>query len=562
MPEFLKSIGAARLGAMAGLTLALIGGFVYVMNMLSQPSMSLLFSGLDPRDSAEIVGKLEGMKVPYELKGDGTTILVPADQALRLRMTLAGEGIPNGGSVGYEIFDRADAFGQTSFVQNVNLLRALEGELARTVRSLNSIETARVHLNIPKRELFVEKAPEPTASVVIRARGQVSASQVQAIQNLVASAIPGMKAGTVTVIDEKGTLLGGGAQSSDSPSIAHDERQTAYEDRIRKQVEDIISSIVGPGRARVQVTADMDFNRLTKATETFDPDGQVVRSTTTTQQNSSDQNNRGSQGVTVTNALPAGAQSGSASGTNGSSSSDARTEETTNYEISKTTSTEIVEGGRVKKLSVAVAVDGSYTTDASGKRTYAPRAADEMTQIEQLVRSTIGFDEKRGDQLKVVNLQFNQPEPETIAEVDDSFMGLGIAKDDLWRIAQFSGLGVIALLLIFFVMRPMMLRLTAPQGSGGGGSVAAIAGATVAGPGGVMLPAGVAPGMIAAPGMPGMPGQPALPMPAHNQTSAMIDIAQVEGQVKESSVRKVGEIVAKHPEEAVAIMRQWLHEST
>src|SRR5258706_5304399 len=185
-------------------------------------------------------------------------------------MQLAGEGMPAGGSVGYEIFDRSDTFGQTSFVQNVNLLRALEGELARTIRALDSIENARVHLNIPKHELFIEKQPDPTASVVIRARGTVNAGQVQAIQNLVASAVPGMKPGTVTVIDEKGILLGGGQASAADAPVQHDERQAAYEDRIRAQVETIISSIVGPGRARVQVTADMDFNRITRASETFD----------------------------------------------------------------------------------------------------------------------------------------------------------------------------------------------------------------------------------------------------------------------------------------------------
>src|SRR5262245_6639835 len=207
----LKSLGLARLGAAIGLTIAVVGFFMYVVGGMGEGPKGLLFSGLDPRDSAEIVGRLEAMKVPYQVEGDGSTILVPSDQALRLRMQLAGEGMPAGGSVGYEIFDRSDNFGQTSFVQNVNLIRALEGELGRTIRSLASIANARVHLNIPKRELFAEKQPEPTASVVIRSRGQVSPSQVQAIQNLVASAIPGMNAGAVTVIDERGAMLGGGA---------------------------------------------------------------------------------------------------------------------------------------------------------------------------------------------------------------------------------------------------------------------------------------------------------------------------------------------------------------
>lgn len=545
---FVRSMGPARLGAMMGLTIALVGAFVYVMNMMSQPTMSLLFSGLDPRDSAEIVGKLEGLKVQYQLKGDGTTILVPAEQALRLRMQLAGEGMPAGGSVGYEIFDRSDTFGQTAFVQNVNMLRALEGELSRTIRSLDSIENARVLLNIPKHELFIEKQAEPTASVVIRARGQVASAQVHAIQNLIASAVPGMKPGTVTVVDERGILLGGGQNSADDAPIAHAERQSSFEERIRTQVEGIVSSIVGPGRARVQVTADMDFNRITRATETFDPDGQVIRSTQTTSGESNNSNNRSAAGVTVTNSLPAGAQSGSAPAGGGSNSSDRKTEETVNYEISKTTQTEIQEGGRVKKLSVAVAVDGSWTTAQDGKRSYAPRKPEEMQQIEQLVRSAIGFDEKRGDQLKVVNLQFNQPEAEVLPPAEEPFMGLG--KDDYWQIAQFSGLGVISLLLIFFVARPLAKGLTAPMGQG------QLALASAPGAGGAAL---------AAPGAPqhaiagGGPAQGILPAP--NPTGAMIDIAQIEGQVKESSVRKVGEIVSKHPDEATAIMRSWLHES-
>jgi flagellar M-ring protein FliF len=543
---FVRSMGPARLGAMMGLTIALVGAFVYVMNMMTQPTMSLLFSGLDPRDSAEIVGKLEGLKVQYQLKGDGTTILVPAEQALRLRMQLAGEGVPAGGSVGYEIFDRSDTFGQTAFVQNVNLLRALEGELARTIRALDSIENARVHLNIPKHELFIEKQPDPTASVVIRARGAVNTAQVQAIQNLVASAVPGMKPGTVTVIDEKGILLGGGQSGAGDAPIQHDERQASYEDRIRAQIENIVSSIVGPGRARVQVTADMDFNRITRASETFDPDGQVIRSTQTTSGKSNTQNNRSTQGVTVTNALPAAAQSGGtpAAGA-GSTSTDEKTEETVNYEISHKTETEIQEGGRVKKLSVAVAVDGSWTSAQDGKKSYAPRKAEEMQQIEQLVRSAIGFDEKRGDQLKVVNLQFNQPEAEILPPPEEPFMGLG--KADYWQIAQFSGLGVIALLLIFFVARPLAKGLTMPMAQGQLAYASASAG-------GGTLPAGAQQQAL------GAPERAALTMPASNP-GLMIDIAQVEGQVKESSVRKVGEIVAKHPDEATAIMRTWLHES-
>ena len=449
--------------------------------------------------------------------------------------------------MGYEIFDRSDTFGQTSFVQNVNLIRALEGELARTIRSLASISNARVHLNIPKRELFSEKSMDPAASVVVRGRGTISPNQVQAIQNLVASAVPGLNANAVTVIDEKGTMLAGGVNQGGSSAAQHDERTADFEGRMRSQVEDIVSGVVGPGRARVQVSADIDYNRITKESQTFDPDGQVIRSTQSSTAQASNQDGKGSGGVTVTNSLPGGA--GGEGGAN--SSSDNRNEETVNYEISKTTSTEIQEGGRVKRLSVAVAVDGSYKTDDKGGRTYQARDPKEMEQIEQLVRSAIGFDEKRGDQLKVVNLQFSQPEVEALPPAEEPFMGL--VKEDYWRIAQYGGLGFIALLLIFFVIRPLIRALTMPPQVGVLTSQALPAPAGAAG----ALPPGMTTAALGAPVSAG-----ALPAPnLASGVQAMIDIAQVEGQVKESSVRKVGEIVAKHPDEATSIMRQWLHET-
>lgn len=548
-----RSMGVAKLGAMAGLTAAIAGFFMYVMGWMTEAPKALLFSGLDPRDSSEIAARLDTMKVPYELQADGATVLVPSDQVLRLRMQFAGDGVPAGGSVGYEIFDRSDAFGQTSFVQNVNLVRALEGELGRTIRSLSSISNARVHLNIPKHELFAEKQPDPTASVVIRARGAVSPGQVQAIQNLIASAVPSLNAGSVTVIDEKGTMLGGGSAQAGTAIAQHDERTATFEDRVRTQVEDIVTGVAGPGRARVQVAAEIDFNRITLESKRFDPDGQVVRSTQTTSANSNNQDGKGQQGVTVTNSLPAGAQDGSAGGGGTNSSNDARADETVNYEISSTTSTEIQEGGRIKRLSVAVAVDGTYATDDKGTRTYQPRAAEEMQQIEQLVRSAIGFDEKRGDQLKVINLRFSQPEAEVLPPVEEPFMGL--VKDDYWRLGQFGGLGVIALLLIFFVMRPLIKAVAAPQSGG------MLPSQALAGPGGAAmaaLPAGAqaALAVTAAAALPAL----RIPIPMSGVQS-MIDIAQVEGQVKESSVRKVGEIVTKHPDEATSILRQWLHES-
>jgi flagellar M-ring protein FliF len=552
----LKSFGAVRLGAMAGMTAALFGFFGYLILGMSKEPMSLLFAGLDPKDSAAIVAKLDAAKIPYELQSGGTTIMVPSEQALKLRMDYAGQGLPSGGSVGYEIFDTMDAFGQTSFVQNVNMVRALEGELSRTIRSLDQIAAARVHLVIPKKELFAKDSGKPTASVVLRSRGgRIGAAQVAAIQNLVSSSINGLAPDAVTVIDEKGILLASGS-ASDTTAARLDDRTAAYQERLRAQVEDILSQIVGPGRARVQVAADMDFSKITKSSETFDPDGQVIRKTENTNERDSGQNRRDTQGVTVANNLPAGAQSQpNASGTVSSTETN-RTGETVEYEISRSTQTEVQEAGRVRRLSVAVAVDGTYTdapAPAEGQppapRVYAPRSPEDMKQIEQLVKSAIGFDEKRGDQVTVTNLQFSTPEIETLPVEEEAMFGL--QKGDMWQIAQFAGLGVLALLMIFLVLRPLIKAMTVPPGMGG----------TLA-----SLPAGVGAAALQGPAQAAFPGQPAgaLPAPAANDVngSSMIDISQVEGQVKESSVRKVGEIITKHPDEATAIMRQWLHEAS
>jgi flagellar M-ring protein FliF len=232
--DVLKAFGAFRFAFVVGLIVAAVCGYILLTHFLTQPSKTLLFSNLDPRDSAEIVARLDAKKIEYEVLGDGSTIMVASDQALKLRMEMAGEGLPAGGSVGYEIFDRSESFGQTSFVQNINLVRALEGELGRTIRAIQTVANARVHLNIPKRELFAERQPTPTASVVVKARGQIQPAQVVAIQNLIASAVPGLAAGSITVIDEKGNMLAGGSSSTGGPlSVQHDQRTAGYESRPR-----------------------------------------------------------------------------------------------------------------------------------------------------------------------------------------------------------------------------------------------------------------------------------------------------------------------------------------
>ncbi|WP_422027504.1 flagellar basal-body MS-ring/collar protein FliF [Pyruvatibacter mobilis] len=564
-----------RLLALGGVTIALIAFFAVIMMRVSSPAMSLLYSDLSVSDSAEIIAKLDGLNIPYELKGDGTTILVPKDEALRLRMSMAQAGLPSGGSVGYEIFDNTSALGTTSFVQNMNHLRALEGELARTIRALDSVQAARVHLVMPERELFTRERQDPTASIVIKSRGGLARSQAKGIQFLVASAVEGLIPSNVSIIDETGVMIAGGIEGDAGGSASLDERQREYENRLRRQVADIVTSVVGSNRARIQVAAEMDFNRITRNSETFDPEGQVVRSTQTVEESSSATERDPEAGVTVGNNLPDAIGQGGGENNATNSESAARVEETVNYEISRTTTTEVVEAGRIKRLSVAVLVDGLYETAEDGTQTYTARTQEELELIGRLVRSAIGFDETRGDKVEVVNLQLNANaiDPLSAEDAEQGFVDGLMANLDPMRLAELGALLIVTILAIFLVARPLIARLTTPGVQEAG--PAAIAGGAPAGTPQLpspdmkaMLAQAVADGQEVIRGPDGDPIALANPTPEQqaalaleDETSAMIDIAQIEGQVRESSIRKIGELVQNHPEESLSILRGWLHET-
>ena len=534
MPEFIKAIGAARFGVMAGVAAALTAFFLYVAGVISEPPKSILFSGLESRDASAVTAKLDTMNVPYEVKGDGGTILVPADQVTKLRMSLAQDNLPAAG-VGYEIFDKSDAFGATAFVQNINRLRALEGELARSIQTIEGIESARVHLVVPERQIFSRDEQTPSASVVLKTRGQMEHGQVQAIQHLVAAAVASLNPDRVAIIDDRGNLLAGGDGKTGPDAIAQGEEQhtTEFEDRLRTRIESIVGSVVGAGHARVQVTADMNYNHTSETSETFDPDSKVVRSTQTVEQNASDANSTNSSS-SIAGALPNQSATGGADNTKSTSG---RTEETTNYEISKTTKTSTIDGGTVKKLSVAVVVDGTKEGD------YHPRTPAEMKQIEALVKSAIGFDGARGDLVQVTSMSFAKVDMPSATAAPAPFLGL---DSSYWfKIIEVGILSLTALLIGFFVARPLIQRMFAPVSY-------AVAQAVPGTPAAAQLPAPTPASGDAQPGA----GPQQLPAPR----DSMIDISRIEGQVRESSVRKVGEVVQAHPEEALAILRTWLHQ--
>lgn len=537
----------ARLGAMVAVTVALIAFFGFVIMRVTAPVMTPLFTDLSPADSGAIVKDLERQGIAYEVKGDGNAILVPKDQVARLRMKLAESGLPKGGGVGYEIFDKSDVLGATSFVQNINHLRALEGELGRTIRGIDQVQAARVHLVLPERPLFSRDKVEPSASIVLKVRGTLEAAQVRAIRHLVASAVNGLRPDRISIVDEAGQLLADGAASEEASGIGGGglERRAAFERRLREQVESIVTSVVGPGRARVQLTAEFDVNRITQTSDTFDPEGRVVRSSQSREESSATGEKDGQ--VSVGNELPgAGRPPGESAATPRDQSK--KTEEIINYEISRTTKTEVIEGSRVKRVSAAVLVDGSYVKNDKGESVYQPRSKEELDRIATLVRSAIGFDQKRGDQVEIVNLRFAETPANIVSEPGGWTSLLQFTASDVMRGVELGIMALLSALVLLFVVRPLVGRIIAPDehlallsppASRESGTVAVASGPSIA-----------------------APGPPEVTInPLHNPTAKMIDIAQVKGQVHAQSVQKVGELADNNPHETVAIIRNWLNEA-
>ena len=537
--DALMKLGPMRLFAALGITAVVAAALFALLFRVGGEEKALLFADVEMAEAGEITAKLDTANIPYELKGDGTTIFVPRSKVLSARLMLSEDGLPSRGSVGYEIFDKQDALGATQFQQNINRLRALEGELARTIASIRGVEKARVHLVLPERQLFAQDRQSPSASIVLQiSGGQLSAGQVRAIRNLVASAVPGLAVNKVTIADNSGRLLAAAEDGEDGAAAAEalDERRAGLEERLRKEVQDIVESIVGPGAARVQITADMDYNRTTSTSQTFDPEGRVVRET-----NSSESSTQGAGGggggATATRNLPDGA--GGDSGGGGDSSEN--TEEQVKYEISNTTKTEINEGGRIKRLSVAVAVDGVSTPGAAGQpAAWKARDAQELDRITALVKSAVGFDESRGDKVEVVNLKFAQA-PEAGTEVAKAEM-FSFGKDDIMRGVEILAALIASMAVIFFVLRPLIAGMI------GGGPRAGGTPLLAGGGGGGNGPAALAP-----------PVAGALPAGTGNSMlDASLDVARINGQVSTSSVKRVAEVIEQHPDESAQILRTWL----
>lgn len=425
------------LAVVAVLITASIMTFAYFTN---QEDYRVLFSNLTREDASAIVTKLKERKIPYQVSPSGETISAPSEQVSELRLELAAAGLPQGGGVGFEIFDNK-AFGATEFEQQMNYRRALQGELSRTINSLDEIQQSRVHIVLPKESLFIEQQKKPTASVTIKLKSgrKLKESQIEGIGHLVASSVEGLSADEVMIVDNQGNILskrqGDSRQARLSSSQV--EHQRNIEKEMANQIQTLLESVVGPGKAAVRVNAELDFRQMEKTEETYDPESPVVRSSQKQSEKAIGSVSLSSKAIVkVESSLP----------------EKEKNEETVNYEINRTVSKTIMPTGEIKKLSIAVLVDGIYPKNDKGVVTYQERPKKELESFEDLVRKSAGFNAQRGDQVAVSSMPFNRPETE------EGMMSLPWQASIAPAVPtiKYAALIIGLLLTFLFVIRPLI----------------------------------------------------------------------------------------------------------
>ena len=468
MPEGLKKIlepflalTAGKRIVVGGVALVSLLAFAALIGIANKTDYRPLFANLTGEDAGEIVKKLKEQKVPYQISDDGKAILVPSDKVYELRLSLASDGLPQGGGVGFEIFDRKN-FGMTEFVQKLNYQRALQGELSRTISQIAGVESARVHLALPEKSLFKDAEKPATASVVLKMHSNrvLREGEVQGVMHLVASSIEGMDPDNVTVLDSRGKVLSR-SSSNDAASKLSDARQEAqrlYEKGEEDKLQSLLDKVVGSGKSVARVSASFDYKQVEKYEERYDPETAAVRS---------EQRSEEKGGTTTTASGIPGVQSnlGKAAPAAGSSGGGTKSDETLNYEVSRSTARTIEPVGSLSKVSVAILVDGRYDLSPGAKPDakpkYQPRSPDELQKIESLVKSAVGFNAERGDQVTVANIPFQETgegAPEAARWYEAPIVQAAL-KNGL------IALGFLALLL--FVIRPLLKILKSETPVGG-----------------------------------------------------------------------------------------------
>ncbi len=537
--EQLSRFGIGRLTAIFGLTAGVAAALAIFTMSMNGSREALLYSGLQPHDAAAVSERLGQANISYSLREGGTAVFVDRRRVDEARLRVAQGGALGFGSVGYEVFDETDALGTTSFVQNINAKRALEGELARTINTISVVNASRVHLVLPERRLFSQQTQEPSASVALNLRGEMTPEQIATIRDLVATAVPGLRPNRITVADDRGRLLASPSEDGSLSSAALEGRRSTLETDLRNRVRDVVEGVVGPGAARVVVTADLNRESLTESSQTYDPEGQVRAGREISEEFSREPAGRNRGAVTVTENLPDGVQGEEPGAGMAETGRNSRVE---NFLNSSTTRTRIIEAGGIQRLSVSVVVDEVMNRGEDGELVFSPRSEAEITRIRQLAAVAAGIDEARGDVIEVAQLRFARPDIETGTSAPSGFQ---LSRADIMRIAEIAVLFITAVLIVFLVARPLVKGAIA-------GPRPALAGA---GAGPAALPLAQRQQSLT------HDSDEPMALPERSEGEETIDIAHIAGQVKKSSIKKVSTLVEKHPDESMAILRSWMHEN-
>jgi flagellar M-ring protein FliF len=536
--DIIRKFGIVRAVALAGVAIGVLGAFLMLeLHGVSTSRMTLLVSDLDPHSLQQAIEELDRRKIPYRMDESGGQIFVPDTEMNAARATLTKAGLSISGTTGYEIFDRGNDFSTTDFDQQVKLTRALEGELARTIQSVRGITHARVHLVLPHREPFQRERREAQASVMLTLAGRqtLSPEAVQSIVNLVAAGVPGLKSQNITVVDSNLHLLvqAGDADDPRLRSMQADDIRHKTELRLAQGVEQLLERSLGEGHVHAEASIRMNFDKVNETSEKFDPDSPVIRST---------------QNVTSNNKT-----TDKAANTQASGSQEGRQEETTNYEITKTVRAIVHDQPQVERITLAVMVDGVDDVGPDGKHVWKARDQAELDRIEKLVKTSIGFDDKRGDMVEVVSMPFVSPadEPEPGAAVPPA-----AERGNLMKTLQMVAFSIVGIGVILLTARSIFAGLARPP------ATMAVAGPQteqlVAGGSGLSLEPQAGAGgtrSIAAGGVPrGLPDESEAPP----EEDEMVTLARIQGQMRSSSIRKVTQLVDRYPDATLGIIRGWI----
>ena len=465
LQNLFKSISAGKRIVLLTFAVGFIAGFVFLMNWAGKPEFHPLYSHLDANDAGVILSRLKDQKIPYRLSANGSTILIPQELIYETRMDLASEGLPLGGSMGFELFDNTK-LGMTEFAQNVNYQRALQGELVRSINGFEEVESSRVHIVMPEKSLFIEDEEAASASVILKLRhGKwLSQQQVQGIVHLVSSSVSRLSPERVTVVDSNGRLLTGDESASSVTTLSTDQldHQLTVERKLENRVLSMLEKALGANRAIVRVSCALDFKQHELTEERYLPENQVVRSEQTFNETAKE-NDPVPQGIPgIQSNLP---QSSGAFNqtTDDENTTFAKQDRTVNYEIGKLISRTLEPVGGIERISVAVMVDGTYKANVTGagetEMSYVPRSAEELTKIENLVKRAVNFDADRGDQVEVVNIPFETSQIEQ-AEAESSLdRWLGHLKK-YKPYFKYAFLSLFLFLTFSFVVKPLIRWLT------------------------------------------------------------------------------------------------------